>query len=50
MMAQFRNGILLLEIETGRYRHIQADERFCLNCRTLEETELHFSMVCPLYD
>ena len=50
MMAQFRSEILPLEIETGRYRNVQADERDCLNCRTLVETELQISLVCPLYD
>ena len=48
-MAQFRSGILPLEIETGRYRHIDVCERFCFYCKTLVENELHFVLICPLY-
>ena len=29
MLAQLRMGVLPLNLETGRYRNIPADERFC---------------------
>lgn len=50
IMAQFRSGVLPLEIETGRYRNVPVDERYCFHCKTLTETEIHFAMICPLYD
>lgn len=50
IMAQFRSGILPLEIETGRYRNIKVEDRFCFYCKTLIETELHFALICPLYN
>ena len=33
IFCQFRSGILLLAIETGRYRNEPADERLCEICR-----------------
>jgi len=50
IMAQFRCGVLPLAIETGRYRNVPSNERFCFNCKTLVESELHFLLHCPLYD
>ena len=48
-MAQLRSGILPLEIETGRFRNVQVDNRFCFHCKTIVEDELHFVLSCPLY-
>ena len=50
IMAQFRCGILPLEIETGRYRNIVAEERFCFYCNNVVESEAHFALICPLYN
>ena len=50
IMAQCRCGVLPLAIETGRYRNVPSNERFCFNCKTLVESELHFLLHCPLYD
>ena len=50
IMAQFRCGILPLELETGRYRNVLVEERFCFNCETLVESEEHFALFCPLYN
>ena len=61
-MAQFRTGILPLEIETGRYAPIfyktlkknrkrTANERLCELCRLNDiENEYHFLCVCPVYN
>ena len=60
-LAQFRLGILPLEIETGRYTPIydkhtkknrkrHPSERLCTSCNMgLCEDEVHFILICPLY-
>lgn len=50
ILAQFRCGILPLELETGRYRNIDVNNRFCFHCTNLVEDEIHFALVCPLYN
>ena len=50
-MAQFRFGILPLNIETGRFRNQALDERLCTLCELNEiEDESHFLFQCSLYD
>ena len=50
LFAQFRHGILPLRIETGRFRHLQAEERLCELCQLdLVEDEMHFLCICPQY-
>ena len=50
IFCQFRNGILPLAIETGRYRNVPADERLCEICNlNLVEDEIHFLCFCPRY-
>ena len=50
LFAQFRSGILPLEIEVGRYRNIDLSERICKLCDlNMVEDEIHFLCVCPLY-
>ena len=49
LFAQLRVGILLFEIETGRYRGIAIEERLCHFCKSLVEDEVNFVGVCPLY-
>ena len=50
-MAQFRFGILPLNIETGRFRNQGLDERLCTLCAFNEtEDESHFLFQCSLYD
>ena len=47
--AQLRSGTLPIEIETGRYRGITREQRFCPICNTGEvENELHFILKCPV--
>ena len=49
--ANFLCGILLLEIETGRYAGKKRPERLCLECDLHEiESESHFMFECPLYE
>ena len=60
LLAQFRLGILPLEIETGRYTPIydkntklnkkrHPSERICTLCNIgLCEDELHFLLICPV--
>jgi hypothetical protein len=50
-LARFRTGILLLEIETGRWRGIPVDQRLSKLCNTQSvESEMHFLFHCPVYD
>ena len=52
-MALFRSGSLPLAIETGRYSRPQTplNDRLCKLCDLNSiENEVHFLMVCPLYE
>lgn len=60
-LAQFRLGVLPLEIETGRYkrkkeengslRKLEVNERLCKLCSENEvEDEIHFLLKCPNYN
>ena len=50
IMAQFRAGILPLEIEVGRYWHVPLMEWMCKICLSGElEDEVHFLYVCSHY-
>ena len=41
---------LCLSIETGRYHHIDRNNRICSLCNmNILENEYHFVLVCPLY-
>ena len=48
MLAQLRMGVLP-NIETGRYKNIPADQRFCFVCKESIEDEMHFLFECPFY-
>jgi hypothetical protein len=50
VLARLRAGVLPLEIETGRWRSIPPEERFCKFCRNGEvEDENHFLFSCQIY-
>lgn len=49
LLAQFRCGILPLEIEVGRYRNENLCDRICRTCKTSVEDEIHFLCECPSY-
>ena len=49
-MAQFRFGILPLNIEIGRFRNQALDERLCTLCEFNEIKDSHFLFQCSLYD
>ena len=49
LVAQFRFGILPLQIEIGRYRNIPVENRTCSSCINLIEDEFHLLCECPLY-
>ena len=50
LFAQFRAGILPLNIETGRYRNVSLPDRLCTLCDDSEvEDEIHFLCVCKFY-
>ena len=50
LYAQFRFGILPLEIEIGRYRNQDLSQRICKLCDLkLVEDEVHFLIDCPVY-
>ena len=49
-MAQFRFGILLLNIETGRFRNQPIEQRICNLCELYEiEDEFHVLFKCTLF-
>ncbi len=51
LLSQFRYRILPLELETGRYKGIDRENRLCTLCNTGEiEDQIHFSFTCPVYD
>ena len=50
LFAQFRCGILPLQIEVGRYRNIELSKRICDVCNNAVEDEIHFLCQCPLYN
>ena len=50
ILAQFRLGILPLNIETGRFRNISVNERICKFCvDNVIEDEMHFLCCCNVY-
>ena len=50
-LAQFRYGILLLRVETGRYVGLNVNERICNLCNMNEtEDEIHFLLRCTCYN
>ena len=49
LFAQFRCGILPLQIEVGRYRNISLCDRICPICKCAVEDEIHFLCQCPCY-
>ena len=49
IFAQFRCGILPLQIEIGRYRNIHLSERVCQICNNEVEDEIHFLLSCNAY-
>ena len=50
LFAQFRCGILPLQIEVGRFRNLQLHERICPICNSAVEDEIHFLCQCSLYN
>ncbi len=50
-LAQFRSGILPLQIEVGRWANKNVEERLCLVCNEgLVEDEQHFIFHCYYYN
>ena len=50
LLAQFRAGILPLEVEVGRFRNIPLSERTCKLCNLNNvEDEYHLLLECPIY-
>ena len=50
LFAQFRCGILPLEIEVGRYRDTPLEDRLCQICKNgAMEDEIHFLCQCNKY-
>ncbi len=50
LLVQFRLGILLLHIETGKFRNMKPEERLGFICNTnVIEDEQHFAYVCNEY-
>ena len=49
-MTKFRLSNHSLMIETGRHKGIPKELRFCPFCHHAVETEVHFILICPIYD
>ena len=49
IFAQFRCGILPLEIEVGRYRNVPLAQRICRLCLNEVEDEIHLLLNCHAY-
>ena len=50
LLSQFRCGVLPLATETGRYRQIPSNERYCTFCdENAIEDEIHFLCTCNFY-
>ena len=50
IFAQFRAGILPLQVEVGRYRNSPLEDRKCTLCDLdAVEDEFHLLCICPLY-
>lgn len=50
VLAMFRCSSDNLMLEVGRYYNIPSEHRFCIYCECIVEDEIHFLLVCPLYD
>ena len=49
-ISKFRCSDHTLEIESGRHKKMNVNERICKVCNTGIETEMHFLAICPLYE
>ncbi len=50
LLAQFRMGVLLLAIETGRFKSIHVEEILCVLCNMNDiEDEMHMLCTCTVY-
>ena len=50
MMTKFRFGVSNLNVHYFRYRNVNPNRMLCQYCKTEIESELHFILVCPLYE
>ena len=49
VIGQIRTSLHNLEIEMGRFRGTQGEERMCQLCRIEPKTEMHHICCCPVY-
>ena len=49
-ITKFRCSDHALEIEVGRHRKLNVEDRLCKLCNVDVESELHFLQICPLYN
>ena len=49
IMTRFRIGVSELAVHHYRYRFATKQQMLCPLCKTCEENELHFVLVCPFY-
>ena len=49
-ICKFRCSDHKLEIEKGRHKNMNLDDRICQICNSDIESEMHFLTICPLYE
>ena len=50
IMTKFRFGVSPINVHHFRYKNVCERAMYCLYCKDVIESELHFLLVCPLYD
>ena len=48
--SKFRCGVAPIRLETGRFEHLNVEDRVCFHCKNSDiEDEFHVILKCPLY-
>ena len=50
LMTKFRFGVSSINVHHYRYKNVNERAMYCLFCKDVIETELHFLFICPLYN
>ena len=50
LVTKFRCSDHILEVEIGRHKKVEYEQRICKICNADVETEIHFLQACPIYN